>query len=1255
MRLFGSVVHALLNPNQLKEDKTNKRFEPRTVIGFFVGHSRHQSGGVRVWVPGEKSYIYALTVKFDETRTYRSLQYPKSILSTDLPPLNSTHETNTYGRTITLPNPFTDNVPGTPNGNTLTPERPTCQTLGTQTAENDMPPKDRSTSTETIHSDTLPAPDQAAEDHVPQEPEPTSAELVRPNQPTRLPKGTRVSVFCDGIKYYPGTIIDQRPGPGYSLHHCISYDGWRKKYWHNFDEEDWKYENHHREATVGEPLTHIRGTVMRGTDPSESPAPTETYNLGDDPSPSPNQGVADTPPPPPGTPDDPYLSSNHRGLPDNASPPLDGPSSIEDADNSSIEKDREDAPVNTHSEKRLRKQAVYWEPEDFKAGRKRQMNALANTTELDALQASAPKGPTGQNESLLVLNLFSGPYERTDGLTAALKERGYLTQEFDNASSAGGPAHDILKDSFFQHLLTNARQKKYRAIYAAPPCSTFSVSRFNDYEGKDPLDRGPPVIRTREHVMGIPNIPPNHKNELNMANQLVARTAALIDLIAEGGGSFVIESPSDRGLESNPITYDRKFAEHAPIWLMPEILNLTYKYDAKSVTFAACRLGSRHQKYTTLLFSPDLEPNLGYLSELVCNHTRGEHERISGKNEAGKWISHQAAAYPPELCKALAAALPTAPHITLPGTGKCQGALTTAIQSTPSSMGPQGASSMSTETDGVPSDTFSLDFQGLDSHHALTTATSILALGRSISLLDSTSKSPDPPPEEEERNLLHPHLSMLSESENELYHILATKTATVRMVLDDTGSIIPQKVPRNYDDAIISTDAQEYRRAMEKEVSRHEAIPSYVLVEKPPGARVLPSIWAYDLKLDRNLRPKKWKARLCCGGHQARQGYEWFFKHSTTTSLDAFRIFIAICAYNAWTCHEDDYTTAYLNSPIDTTVYMQQPRGFTKMAPSGRPYVCLLKRAIYGLPQAGRLWQQTHTKELESQGFTQCIAEHALFKKESSDGKKMFLLINVDNVYSMGNDEEFRATQLDDIRKKFELNYLGPVEHTLGVRVCQSPKIHHITLDQEQYIHSLAEKFVQSDPERPIKKRVTPYAGGLIDLQPLREDHPEAVKWRNPCLRIAGALNWVAAFTRPDICFPLNMCMRCIVGAHEGVYDALLHILGYLVNTAEKRLAFGRDVDAPLKEHILGHTRNLRFDVFQSGDPLTFVDAGGGVKPTQCAFVYLFGGIVSARVSKLTSTVLSICEGEWSGATAAGGLTPRASWLSNPSYRLRFL
>ena len=111
-------------------------------------------------------------------------------------------------------------------------------------------------------------------------------------------------------------------------------------------------------------------------------------------------------------------------------------------------------------------------------------------------------------------------------------------------------------------------------------------------------------------------------------------------------------------------------------------------------------------------------------------------------------------------------------------------------------------------------------------------------------------------------------------------------------------------------------------------------------------------------------------------------------------SASAF--FFAAAAYRGWAVHEADYSTAYLNALLDTVVYMQQPRGYEQRGPNGEFLVCLLKRAIYGLPQSGRLWQQTHTKALLAIGFKQCDAEQALFSL-SQDDHSLYMLVNVDN------------------------------------------------------------------------------------------------------------------------------------------------------------------------------------------------------------------------------------------------------------------
>eukprot|EP00965_Chrysotila_dentata_P130889 4327297-Pleurochrysis_carterae.AAC.1 len=66
----------------------------------------------------------------------------------------------------------------------------------------------------------------------------------------------------------------------------------------------------------------------------------------------------------------------------------------------------------------------------------------------------------------------------------------------------GGERHDLLLDSVYSRLLERCTSGVYAAVVASPPCSTFSVSRF--FTANVP-DGGPPPVRDREHISGLPD------------------------------------------------------------------------------------------------------------------------------------------------------------------------------------------------------------------------------------------------------------------------------------------------------------------------------------------------------------------------------------------------------------------------------------------------------------------------------------------------------------------------------------------------------------------------------------------------------------------------------------------------------------------------------------------------------------------------------------------------------------------------------
>ena len=174
--------------------------------------------------------------------------------------------------------------------------------------------------------------------------------------------------------------------------------------------------------------------------------------------------------------------------------------------------------------------------------------------------------------------------------------------------------------------------------------------------GTQPQADAPSHVRTRQHILGRPDCPPECIRELNSANELTRRIAAIVLAAhrSRARSSFIIENPADRGDESMVGVYDADYADHGPMWLLPVMRDLRAKTNARSSTFAMCMLGAPAQKYTTIWYSPDLT-ELDPLDSLRCIHTADEHvARIEGRGGDGTWTSASHSAWPKKLCEVIA-------------------------------------------------------------------------------------------------------------------------------------------------------------------------------------------------------------------------------------------------------------------------------------------------------------------------------------------------------------------------------------------------------------------------------------------------------------------------------------------------------------------------------------------------------------------------------------------------------------------------
>jgi Reverse transcriptase (RNA-dependent DNA polymerase) len=414
------------------------------------------------------------------------------------------------------------------------------------------------------------------------------------------------------------------------------------------------------------------------------------------------------------------------------------------------------------------------------------------------------------------------------------------------------------------------------------------------------------------------------------------------------------------------------------------------------------------------------------------------------------------------------------------------------------------------------------------SHELLTASTNELM--RVISSL--TFKAQDIPPRRLER---------LRTLKTETKTIMAAKRAGKKRV----KSGYPGDNP-TLQEALSGPDRAKWLEAIEAELTQLENKKSWVrLLRLPHGAKSIPAHFVLKRKRKADGAVDKYKARLVAGGHRQLQ---WMYDKTfaPTANAESIKLIYSIAAKQSLYIRMFDVVGAYLLADLESPepLYMIIP-GFI----GGPQLVVELKKSLYGLKQAGHLWNKMLDKALKHVGFKATVCDPCLYTLERGDDR-IIVGIHVDDLLFASTSNAL----VDEIVLSLQVELNAELEEVtesgshLGISVVRNED-GSITMTQPGYITRMAHTLGLEDAT-PVDTPLPVAVDAPIDSPPV-----DITTYQ----QVLGLLMYAACHTRPDISFAVALLATRVSKPTDYDLQLAYRVVRYLYATKHLGLTFSAD------------------------------------------------------------------------------------------------
>ncbi len=226
--------------------------------------------------------------------------------------------------------------------------------------------------------------------------------------------------------------------------------------------------------------------------------------------------------------------------------------------------------------------------------------------------------------------------------------------------------------------------------------------------------------------------------------------------------------------------------------------------------------------------------------------------------------------------------------------------------------------------------------------------------------------------------------------------------------------------------ALGGPEAAQWKAAMDEEYDTLIKMGTWEKETLPEGRKTVGCKWVFTKKRDEHGNIIKLKARLWC-----RDSHRNLVQTTVKTEhlppvmrFETLRTLLAFTAIHNLKLRQFDVKGAYLHGYVSEKIYMIQPPGYE----DGTGLVCRLVRSLYGLKQAGNVWNHELNRALNEIGFTQLKTDYCSYIRR--DGINFtVLLVWVDDIIAISTSDALNDKVEEELKAKFDVKSLGQPIH----------------------------------------------------------------------------------------------------------------------------------------------------------------------------------------------------------------------------------